>query len=305
MPSIFKTVGVYKITNILNGDFYIGSSIHVENRWKGHKREAKRASADYRSRLYAAMRKYGIANFSVTIVEECEVDVLLLREQYYLDTLQPPYNIKTKVGDLHRGPTGYQHTEEWKAERARQQSEHMLTPERREQSRLAREGKTYVELFGDRANEVKQKIKDNRTPPVGMIPWNAGVRMSEEHCAKLSEIKKALLTPERLAKLAPTQFQKGQVAHNKGVPMSEEQKRHQSEMRKGKMPRGIADMTEEQKKERTLKMVQTKSSTGAIHVTFRSRTGKYSVAIKGQHYGSYPTLEAAVARRDEVLATLG
>ena len=39
------------------------------------------------------VEKYGIENFQFEIVEECLKSELLNREQYYLDTLNPKYNI--------------------------------------------------------------------------------------------------------------------------------------------------------------------------------------------------------------------
>jgi group I intron endonuclease len=38
-------------------------------------------------------RKYGYSNFSLEILEYCDKKNLLEREQYYLDSLNPTYNI--------------------------------------------------------------------------------------------------------------------------------------------------------------------------------------------------------------------
>lgn len=43
--------------------------------------------------IYKALEKYGHANFNLKILEYCPVNDLMLREQYYLDTLKPDYNI--------------------------------------------------------------------------------------------------------------------------------------------------------------------------------------------------------------------
>ena len=88
------TVGVYKITNAITEDFYIGSSIEAEQRWSNHKSSAKK----YKDRLwgishlYRAMQKYGLDSFKFEIIEQCEFDVLREREQHYIDTLRPSYN---------------------------------------------------------------------------------------------------------------------------------------------------------------------------------------------------------------------
>lgn len=58
-----------------------------------------------------ALLKYGYSNFSLFILEYCEPNNCLIREQYYLDTLLPEYNILQKAGSS----LGYKHTDEAKA----------------------------------------------------------------------------------------------------------------------------------------------------------------------------------------------
>lgn len=52
--------------------------------------------------------KYGFSGFSLEILEYCDKEVLLEREQYYLDNLRPEYNIVKTAGST----LGYKHTEE-------------------------------------------------------------------------------------------------------------------------------------------------------------------------------------------------
>lgn len=84
-----KISGVYKITNTITGDFYIGSSKNIEKRWASHKCVSvwKRRLG---MKLYQAFIKYGLDNFIFEIIEET-VD-LCLREQYWIDKLKPVYN---------------------------------------------------------------------------------------------------------------------------------------------------------------------------------------------------------------------
>jgi group I intron endonuclease len=55
-----------------------------------------------------ALLKYGYSNFRVEILEYCEKENLLEREQYYLDKLKPEYNILTIAGSSY----GFKHSEE-------------------------------------------------------------------------------------------------------------------------------------------------------------------------------------------------
>lgn len=85
-------VGIYKIINKINEDCYIGSSINLKNREFRHLRDLKNNN-HHSVILQRAVEKYGIENFQFEIVEECLKSELLNREQYYLDTLNPKYNI--------------------------------------------------------------------------------------------------------------------------------------------------------------------------------------------------------------------
>ena len=57
--------GIYKITNTLNGNLYIGLSKNLTQRMSEHKsRYLAEGRQGYDSPLYRAFRKYGIENFS-------------------------------------------------------------------------------------------------------------------------------------------------------------------------------------------------------------------------------------------------
>lgn len=61
---------VYKITNLINQKSYIGSSTRVEKRWQQHKTCAFNPNKiSYNYPLYRSFRKYGIDNFSFTILK--------------------------------------------------------------------------------------------------------------------------------------------------------------------------------------------------------------------------------------------
>lgn len=91
-------IGIYKITNLVNGKSYIGQSIHIKTRIKEHFWKATcKNDISYNSALHSAIRKYGEKNFDVEIVKECNVDDLDSLEVYYIkyyNTLAPSgYNI--------------------------------------------------------------------------------------------------------------------------------------------------------------------------------------------------------------------
>lgn len=87
-----KTIGIYKITNIVNGKIYVGSSKNVKKRINEHKRTLK-LNKHHSCLLQRAVNKYGFENFTFNIIEECEQKDLIITEQKYIDGLKPEYNI--------------------------------------------------------------------------------------------------------------------------------------------------------------------------------------------------------------------
>lgn len=78
-------IGIYKITNKVNGKCYIGQSINIASRWKRHKNTAYNPNDEsYDNPLYQSFRKYGIENFSFEILEECSKELLNSKERYWI-----------------------------------------------------------------------------------------------------------------------------------------------------------------------------------------------------------------------------
>ena len=77
-----KISGIYKITSKHNGKVYIGQSIDIYNRWRGHWKQVKRGDSDY---IHNAMRKYGKDDFIFEIIERCPQDIINEREKYWID----------------------------------------------------------------------------------------------------------------------------------------------------------------------------------------------------------------------------
>lgn len=93
------TTGIYKITNQINGHFYIGQSVKIENRFADHKIAAFNPNqSSYEYPLYRAIRKYGLENFKFEVIEECSSHLLNEREHYWIKVLKPEYN-QTSGGD--------------------------------------------------------------------------------------------------------------------------------------------------------------------------------------------------------------
>ena len=97
---MFKDIksGIYKICNLVNGKIYIGSSINLFKRQKEHFRCLK-SNKHNSQHLQNSWNTHGEENFVFEIIEEIkEKEKLIEREQYYLDILNPEYNICPTAG---------------------------------------------------------------------------------------------------------------------------------------------------------------------------------------------------------------
>ena len=86
-----KISAVYKITNTVTGDSYIGSSKNVKRRWREHKCQSTWKN-NPNKQLYKDMKKYGTDKFDFQILAEVEIDSLKEMEQRFIETLKPTYN---------------------------------------------------------------------------------------------------------------------------------------------------------------------------------------------------------------------
>lgn len=69
-------IGIYKITNKINGKFYIGQSNDIERRFNEHCTKWKQS----RIPLDLAIHKYGKENFLFEVLEECDLEELNQKE---------------------------------------------------------------------------------------------------------------------------------------------------------------------------------------------------------------------------------
>ena len=78
---------IYKITNIVTGQYYIGKTIYdIALRFRQHCNDAHNRHDN--SILHHAMNKYGYENFAIEVIEDnIPEDQLDTKESYYIATL--------------------------------------------------------------------------------------------------------------------------------------------------------------------------------------------------------------------------
>ena len=84
--------GIYRFTNKLNGKIYIGSSKDLRVRFYTYYKITLLSRSIKNTIIAKALLKYGFSNFSLEILEYCEIPELLEREQHYLDLLKPLFS---------------------------------------------------------------------------------------------------------------------------------------------------------------------------------------------------------------------
>ena len=80
--------GIYKITNKNNGMCYIGQAVNIADRWKQHAKCGLGIDTPVQNKLYRAMLKEGIVNFTFELLEACPREQLNEKEKYYIDLYQ-------------------------------------------------------------------------------------------------------------------------------------------------------------------------------------------------------------------------
>ena len=95
-----KTVcGIYKITNLLTEQCYIGQSVNISDRWKQHCKCGLGIEASATNVLYNSMQRDGVWNFSFELLEECPRELLNQKEAFWIDTYSSNiYGLNTMKG---------------------------------------------------------------------------------------------------------------------------------------------------------------------------------------------------------------
>lgn len=177
-----KTSGIYQICNTINGHCYIGSSVDIQHRWSDHKHRLRKG-VHHSQYLQRAFNKYGEDAFEFSVIETCLVPVLILREQYYIDKLNPEYNIVQTAGSA----LGMKHTDAARKKMSVAKTGLMVGYKHTEQARA-----NMSIAARNMTPEHKKKISDT----------HKGMGHTKETRAKLSEIVKGYMTPEHRARLS-------------------------------------------------------------------------------------------------------
>ena len=90
-PVIIKAktaTGIYKITNTITEQCYIGQAIDIYKRWSQHAKCGLGIDTPPGNKLYKAIQEYGLENFTFEVLTECNSTELDEKEKYFISLYQ-------------------------------------------------------------------------------------------------------------------------------------------------------------------------------------------------------------------------
>lgn len=221
---------IYKIQSLIKPErIYIGSAVNISSRWNLHLNYLKN-NKHHSIKLQNHYNKYSKSDLCFSIVEPCFPQFLTVREQYYLNTLKPFFNICKTAGS----PLGLKRSDESKQKNREAHLGKKATSETKQKLSIANKGKIITE-------ETRQKYRISKMGN----KYSSGCThiCSEETKKKLSE---RIISEEWKQKIRIAQTGKKDSDETRkkkseshkglrlGIPLSDEHKQKLSEARKGK-----------------------------------------------------------------------
>lgn len=175
-----NSTGIYCIKSKTNARKYIGSAILLKRRIYAEHKNSLIQGKHYNVHLQRHVNKYGIKDLEFFVLEICQKDNAIEKEQYWIDKLNPEFNICKDA----RSRTGTKLSEEQKEIMRERQKKRMSDPKLRERIRQAT-----IQQFKDsqqrkRASEkAKLRMKREGNPMKGK-------KHSQETIEKIRQKKK-------------------------------------------------------------------------------------------------------------------
>lgn len=166
-------IGIYKIVNP-KGRVYIGQSVNIEKRWEDY----ARTLAKGQTRLCRSIKRYGLLQHILEVVEECSEEDLNIRERYWQDHFQ----VISRKGMNCRltgsnDKTGY------------------LSEETKQKISKAHRGKIVSQETRQRISEVNRGKKLSEETCRRMSIAKKGVVFTDQHLANLKKPRKRIICP--------------------------------------------------------------------------------------------------------------
>lgn len=247
----FILTGIYCIENMVNHKKYVGKSENLEHRTKSIRKCIENCvEPDWKVRnsyLTNSIKKYGIKNFSIYILEECPPEILSEREKYWIselhtyrgDPLCHGYNLTLGgegvsgliMSDESKSKMSISaHTRKYSYSRGQSMSKYMKennpmhNPEIAKKNADARRGK---ELSESHRKNIGLSAK-------GRTPWNKGISTGPQSPELIEKRSKAMIghsvseecrekiRESKVGKIAVTKDNKVKYIYKHELPQYEE-----------------------------------------------------------------------------------
>lgn len=145
--------GIYKITNLINGHSYIGQAKDIYDRYNRHHQYDYKNDKYASYPLYQALKKYGLSNFKIEVIELCKEQELDSREIYwikYYDTFNKGYNA-TQGGQF------------WSPKIHSPETQQKRKETRQKNKSLQSENHPRAKLTNEEVIKIRQRYKDGES----------------------------------------------------------------------------------------------------------------------------------------------
>lgn len=92
--NLHRVCGIYRITNRVTDECYVGLAQDISSRWKAHF-QSLRWGSHHAARFQASYNEHGAEAFDFAVLEQCPRADLPRRERYWIDRLRPALNQNT------------------------------------------------------------------------------------------------------------------------------------------------------------------------------------------------------------------
>lgn len=213
--------GIYMVVNLINNKKYIGQSKNIKKRFQSHHLVDYKNpnNCNYNTKFYQAIRKYGIENFQVEILQLCNEEDMDNLEIYYIkkfDTFKNGYN--STEGGQFWSPNIHSVETELKRKETREKNKSLMS-ENHPRAKLTNEQVWNIRqryIDGESIKEIYQDFKDlyknegtfkrivlgQTYTTVGNIPQKSQIRHTN---AKLTE---------QQVKEIRCRYQKGKISYD-------------------------------------------------------------------------------------------
>jgi len=172
MNTKMKISGIYKIQSKRKPErIYIGSSVNIEARKNKHFHYLK-THTHGNNKLQNHYNKYGISDLEFSLIVGCDADCLIAFEQFYIDSLDPWFNIYRTA----YSPFGHKHSPESieKMKGNKNKKGKKVSDKTIEKIRKANIGKKKSVETRKKMSDSQKRIGNHPPSPIGREPWNKG-----------------------------------------------------------------------------------------------------------------------------------